>query len=273
MLKQRVWTALVLLLVLIPAVWEPTGFAFSAIAAVAMVAAAWEWGRLNTKSTPITWAGTSVVALVCIAAVNLSFTVPAQWGLWVTGLWILGGAWSMRRGVSAWGDIASSARLCIGWLLIAMAWFAAVKARALGIPFLLTTLSLVWIADIMAYFVGKACGGRWIARKLAPSLSPGKSWEGAIGGLLCVLLFALLLQQWSAVHLFTLLQQQLGPIWPVAVVFLVVASIMGDLLESLVKRSAGVKDSSALLPGHGGVLDRVDALLPVLPMAVWLAGA
>jgi phosphatidate cytidylyltransferase len=149
----------------------------------------------------------------------------------------------------------------------------------LGINFLLSVLTLVWMADVAAYFAGRAWGGRWIARKLAPQVSPGKSWEGAIGGALGVLILGLI---WSAVESRLqlpvsqrslqgqLLAQHGLAVMVLALVFLSAMSVVGDLLESLLKRSAGVKDSSGLLPGHGGVLDRVDALLPVLPLAMML---
>ncbi len=142
--------------------------------------------------------------------------------------------------------------------------------RELGIGVLLSVAVLVWAADIGAYFVGKAIG----RRKLAPTISPGKSWEGAIGGWLVVLLIALGLAA----------TQAFSPTWfsgmadhnGLAVVallstLLVVASVVGDLFESLLKRQVGMKDSSRLLPGHGGVLDRIDALLPVFPLAALLA--
>ncbi|MNQ49508.1 Phosphatidate cytidylyltransferase [compost metagenome] len=132
----------------------------------------------------------------------------------------------------------------------------------------------MWIADIGAYFSGKAFG----KRKLAPSISPGKSWEGAIGGGIAVLLIAAItiiaapslpvLQDTFAVQL------QLRRGWLVALLVLllvVAASIVGDLFESQLKRRAGIKDSSNLLPGHGGVLDRIDALIPVLPFAALVA--
>jgi phosphatidate cytidylyltransferase len=132
---------------------------------------------------------------------------------------------------------------------------------------------LVWIADIGAYFAGKAFG----KRKLAPSISPGKSWEGAIGGCIAVLAIA------SASVLFggnaladtfaVRVQARLGWAALLAILVLIVAaSVAGDLFESQLKRRAGVKDSSHLLPGHGGVLDRIDALIPVLPLAA-LIGA
>jgi phosphatidate cytidylyltransferase len=133
--------------------------------------------------------------------------------------------------------------------------------------YLLSVMTIVWIADIGAYFAGKAFG----KRKLAPSISPGKSWEGAIGGWLAVLLLT------SVSTLFPALADtfaanllvELG--WPgfVGVMSAMVASsVVGDLFESQLKRRAGVKDSSKLLPGHGGVLDRIDALIPTLPLAV-----
>jgi phosphatidate cytidylyltransferase len=143
--------------------------------------------------------------------------------------------------------------------------------------YLLSVMAIVWVADIGAYFSGKAFG----KRKLAPAISPGKSWEGAIGGGIAVLVLSTLaivlaadtpwLQDTFAVRL----QSHKG--WLVTVVLLVLitaASIVGDLFESMLKRRAGMKDSSNLLPGHGGVLDRIDALVPVLPLAalvtVWL---
>jgi phosphatidate cytidylyltransferase len=149
--------------------------------------------------------------------------------------------------------------------------FVAIVALFMHSPlYLLSVMALVWIADIGAYFSGKAFG----KRKLAPSISPGKSWEGAIGGGIAVLVIAAItifaapsapwLQDTFAVQL------QLRRGWPMALLVLLVlvaASIVGDLFESQLKRRAGIKDSSNLLPGHGGVLDRIDALIPVLPFA------
>jgi phosphatidate cytidylyltransferase len=137
------------------------------------------------------------------------------------------------------------------------------------VPFVLSLLLVVWLADIGAYFAGKRFG----RRKLAPSISPGKTWEGVLGGWLLVLLVALIAMQTRvfAPTLFTAFAERLG--WPRALLgvsVLVAFSVAGDLFESLLKRQAGVKDSSGLLPGHGGVLDRVDALLPVLPLAMLL---
>jgi phosphatidate cytidylyltransferase len=179
----------------------------------------------------------------------------------------------LRRGVPGWSSWPAKLRLVTGLCLIAFAWLALVQARQLGLSFLLSVLLLVWMADVAAYFGGRAFG----RRKLAPSVSPAKSWEGAISGLLGVCLLAAVWTWADAMglgdqgSLYTRLWQ-LGPWLAIlALLFLTAMSVAGDLLESLVKRSAGVKDSSQLLPGHGGVLDRVDALLPVLPLAMLLA--
>jgi phosphatidate cytidylyltransferase len=135
---------------------------------------------------------------------------------------------------------------------------------------------LVWVADIFAYFAGRAFGLRFTKTKLAPSISPGKSWEGVWGGLAGVVALAFAWvaadAHWHAAvgSFYTRLAQQGWWLLVVAVLFMVAMSVCGGLVESLIQRSVGVKDSSALLPGHGGVLDRVDALLPTLPLAMML---
>ena len=144
---------------------------------------------------------------------------------------------------------------------------------------MLSVLCIVWMADIAAYFGGRAFG----KRKLAPAISPNKSWEGVWSGMAGVLLLAAV---WIAIDgrfdvdgpsVFSRLHAAWGVVGlVVAALALCALSVVGDLFESLVKRAAGAKDSSRLLPGHGGVLDRVDALLPVLPAALaltTLAGA
>jgi phosphatidate cytidylyltransferase len=152
---------------------------------------------------------------------------------------------------------------------------ALAQARSIGVNFLLSALCLVWTADIGAYAAGRAFG----RRKLAPTISPGKSWEGVAGGMACALVLAALWvlvidRRWpvDSASLYTQLVKRVG--WPGMVplaALLAGFSVVGDLFESLVKRAAGAKDSSRLLPGHGGVLDRIDALLPVLPIAMALA--
>jgi len=166
--------------------------------------------------------------------------------------------------------------LPLGLLALWGTWVAVAQARAVGINFLLSAMVLVWAADVAAYFAGRGLGGRFFTRKLAITISPGKTWEGVAGGMLGVLCISTAWIQadahfgWTVTSLHTRLWQQGWWFWLAALVFLTAMSVLGDLIESLIKRSAGFKDSSGLLPGHGGVLDRVDALLPILPLAMML---
>lgn len=275
MLKQRVITALILLAFLLPALFYPTIEPFAVLALLVIVAAGWEWARLNgctdlaAKAVGLGFG----LALGCVWFVGgLALSWRPLW-LAVAACWVLLAVVMLRRGVPGWRAWSAPWRLGLGLVLIACAWLALVQARLLGLGFLLSVLTLVWMADICAYFGGKAFG----RHKLAPTVSPGKSWEGVFGGMAGVLLLA---PGWLWIDaqgvfaqpsLFSRLWAW-GPVLAVlGGVFLVGMSVVGDLVESLVKRSAGMKDSSQLLPGHGGVLDRVDALLPVLPLAMMLA--
>jgi phosphatidate cytidylyltransferase len=157
-----------------------------------------------------------------------------------------------------------------GLVALWLAWLAVAQARVAGINFLLSVLLLVWVADIFAYFAGRTFGGRFSKGKLAPSISPGKSWEGVWGGMAGVVALSLAWVYagttggtgfWNEPTLYSRLAANHGMVvMLLAVIFLAAMSVVGDLVESLIKRSAGVKDSSGLLPGHGGVLDRVDAI-------------
>jgi phosphatidate cytidylyltransferase len=274
MLRQRVITALLLLAVLLPALFYPAIEPFAALTLLLIVAAGWEWARLNGVGSRPAFAMGLGLGLVMVA-VWLSGGLDQSWrSVWIgVGLlWVLLSVAMLTRGVSGWGSWPRGLRLWLGLLLIGCAWVAMVQARLTGLGFLLSVLLLVWMADIAAYFGGKALG----RRKLAPGISPGKTWEGAISGFIGVFVLAAV-WLWADAHGMansTSLYARLwnfGPLLAVmSLAFLVAMSVVGDLVESLVKRSAGVKDSSGLLPGHGGVLDRVDALLPVLPLAMML---
>ena len=281
MLKQRVITAVLLLAILLPALFNPSQLPFCALALLLISAGSWEWGRLNGCGPKLSW----LIGLLCLVAGLLSWQAglldkPLPWVWSSTGAaWVLGGGWLLHRGVSGWPKIARPLRLAVGTLAIWLAWLALAQARVIGVNFLLSVMVLVWVADIGAYFAGKAFGTRFIRRKLAASISPDKSWEGVLGGMAGVLLLAFgwtLLDRSGATQVASfysmLVSQHSMPVMLIAVLFMAAMSVVGDLVESLVKRSAGAKDSSALLPGHGGVLDRVDALLPTLPLAMMLAG-
>lgn len=278
MLQQRIITALVLLAILLPAVFYPDPTAFMSVAVVLIAAGAWEWSNLN-QCKPLTAYGVAALSAGgCLAAWYFGLALIPYRGLWLmTGaVWVLGGVWLLRGGVGVWARVPQLIRVVVGILALWVAWLAVVQARATGINFLVSTMVLVWIADIFAYFAGRALGGRFIKAKLAPTISPGKTWEGALGGLIGVLIAA---GVWRAVDIsvgtgdwsvFSRLGQSGLLFMFLSVAFLAAMSVVGDLVESLFKRSAGFKDSSGLLPGHGGVLDRLDALLPVLPLAMML---
>jgi len=279
MLKQRVITAVVLLAILLPALFWRTPQPFIAIALVLIGAAAWEFARLN-NCRPV--AAVSIGAL-CVALCAIAWAIgwvqkplPVLWIL-LGGAWVLAGAGLLRLGVAGWPTIPRRLRLAGGVLALWVAWLAVSQARVAGVNFLLSVLVLVWVADIGAYFAGRTFGLKFTRNKLAPAISPGKSWEGVWGGMLGVLLLAI---GWIAGDRYwdapvpSLYSRLAGMGWWLVVggcIFLSAMSVVGDLVESLVKRSAGAKDSSQLLPGHGGVLDRVDALLPTLPLAMMLA--
>ena len=280
MLRQRIITAVIMLAVLVAALWSASPVPFIVLALVMMAAAAWEWARLNG----VQGAGALALGAAMVLACGLSWWagwVNEPFRAWwlVVALWVVVGGLLISVGVDGWSRVPAFLRLALGPAALWVAWLAVVQARMVGVNFLLSVLALVAAADIAAYFAGRAFGGQLLARKLAPSISPNKSWEGVFGGMAGVLLLAALWiffdrqiapADWSR-SLYSHLWQGGGLVWLVpSVIALAGLSVVGDLVESLVKRAAGAKDSSQLLPGHGGVLDRIDAQLPTLPFAMAL---
>ena len=283
MLRQRIITAVIMLAVLVAALWSASPVPFIVLALVMMAAAAWEWARLNG----VQGAGALALGAAIVLACGLSWWagwVNEPFRAWwlVVALWVVVGGLLISVGVDGWSRVPAFLRLALGPAALWVAWLAVVQARLVGVNFLLSVLALVAAADIAAYFAGRAFGGQLVARKLAPSISPNKSWEGVFGGMAGVLLLAALWiffdrqiapADWSR-SLYSHLWQGGGLVWLVpSVIALAGLSVVGDLVESLVKRAAGAKDSSQLLPGHGGVLDRIDAQLPTLPFAMALVTA
>jgi len=269
MLKVRVLTASVALALFLPALFLLPKVGWLGLCAVGLCIAAWEWASL---------AGLGAIGRVFYAVLLVAlFLEPA----------ILGAPWTDRSHAPAWAyvgvalfwivlapiwiwrrpAVAGTVLLGVGTLILVPAFSAAVDLRSLHPGLLLALLVTVWISDTAAYFTGRRFG----RRKLAPSISPGKTWEGVGGALAAVALYALV---------WTNLSGPLGvPDWPggtpmarlwmVPILLgLAVAGMIGDLFESLIKRQAGVKDSGTILPGHGGVLDRIDAPVAMLPLAV-----
>lgn len=274
MLKTRILTALILLAVLLPVLYSNNFTAFAVVACLFFGAAIWESFRLfnpGSRHAPL-------IALFWTAAFGYAFfyTAPTATTFWFAIsvlLWVLRFAPTLKFGLP---PLASSTNTTLSLLyaLSVVGCFAAIVTLfSYSALYLLSVMAIVWVADVFAYFSGKAFG----KRKLAPSISPGKTWEGAIGGCIAVLVLATvtvlvggeIFGNTFAAHV----QASIGWLGMYAVLILIVAaSVVGDLFESQLKRRAEMKDSSNLLPGHGGVLDRIDALVPVLPLAA-LIGA
>jgi phosphatidate cytidylyltransferase len=269
MLKTRIMTALALLAVLLPVLYFNNPIAFALVVTLFFGAAIWEGFRLfNPGSQRALLISVGWTAAFCYAFFFAGPVRPLFWFAISALIWLLRFVPSLKIGLPPL-DSAGNTMLSLTYAIAIVACFAAIVTLFRHSPgYLLSVMALVWIADIGAYGCGKAFG----KRKLAPSISPGKSWEGALGGAISVLVLASLsilfggpaLADTFAVRV----QATFG--WAALagiLIVLVAASVVGDLFESQLKRRAGVKDSSKLLPGHGGVLDRIDALIPVLPLA------
>lgn len=284
MLGQRVITAVILLAILLGALLL-TSHPFVLVALLIVVAACalWEWLRLTwpvlPSRAPVVCA---VVFALLLCAITLSWQDAAATG-WVSQLrhqarhwllpavvvlWIIGGVGMVVRGQVSRRSGAACLSI-FGVLALLATWLALVELFLQRGPwFLVSLLALVWVADIAAYFSGKAFG----RHKLAPAVSPGKTWEGAAGGVVAAAAWVALTTAWPG-SFGAALRDHWSWFGALAIaVGLAALSIVGDLFESLLKRRAGVKDSSGLLPGHGGVYDRIDALLPVAPLAFLLVG-
>lgn len=267
MLKQRIVTAILLVagflggLFLLPVAW------FLGLITVGLLLAGWEWAKLSGLIA-VQGRATYVALLFCLIAFG-------AWWLWAaddssarerlhdvivvgSGWWALSLLWVQGYPSSAvlWGSRA--ARALMGLFVLIPAWAAAVILlhEPAGGWLLLLVVAIVACADIGGYFVGRQFG----RHKLAPAVSPGKTIEGLLGGLIANALFALVLYYgvgWRELSLVAL---------AVTVLCVSLVSVLGDLFESMVKRHAGVKDSGVILPGHGGVLDRIDGLVAALPV-------
>lgn len=271
MLKTRVITALVLVGLLLPAMFYLPQAHWALTVAAFIGVGAWEWGALlGWRSAPrlvlgVTTALTcATISLLAPDAIGASAVVsPSQGWVWaIYGIAALFWCLVMPLWLHKKWSLVGLGGLLVGAVVLFPTWLAMVQLRTLGPAALLGIFAVVWMADIAAYFSGKAFG----KHKLAPSISPGKTWEGAIGACVGVVIYGLVVRQIFALELMSL------PLWILALVAVTAISIIGDLYESLLKRKAGIKDSSNILPGHGGVLDRIDSLTSTLPVVAlfWL---
>ncbi|MDR3429162.1 phosphatidate cytidylyltransferase [Silvimonas sp.] len=268
MLITRVLTALVLIPLVLAALFLLPHSGWVLFAAGVTALGAWEWGglcRFNRLGRIALGLVVGVLVVLLSPGQFFVFRQPWVWPVlaasslfWViiAPLW-LRYRWTLQN-TALKGSLP-------GILLLVAAGIALVALRAqAGASGLLAVMVVAWVADTAAYFSGKAFG----KHKLAPAISPGKTWEGAVGAMIAVGIYVLVMAHFSGIVWWKMLLTG----WCLTVV-----SIVGDLMESLFKRQAGIKDSSQLLPGHGGVLDRVDSLIALLPVAaliwVWLIQA
>jgi len=264
MLKSRVITATVLLALLLAALFALPPAAWAVLIVVMVMQGAVEWSRLSGfpgRKASLYWGLTLLLMLGLLwmdagtteaqrLQIHLAvYAVSALLWLIIVPAWLMVG-WKVRQPVLM---------ALTGWAVLVPTGLAMLDMRAASPWILLFVMCLVWIADIAAYFAGRKFG----KRKLAPSISPGKTWEGVVGALLGVSVYVVL--AWSFSPDFA--HREVLPILLLASWWWVGLAVIGDLFESAVKRQAGVKDSGALLPGHGGLLDRIDALTSTLPLA------
>lgn len=267
MLKQRIITALLLLPIALGGFFLLDGANFALFIGAVVALGGWEWARLaGLAAQPLRIAYAALVA-VLLYGLYVFPQLAAKVLLIAVVWWLLATLLVLNYPRSKVVFRSLPSKALIGLLILLPAWQGLVllKQWPLGNYLIVAVMVLVWGADIGAYFAGRAFG----KRKLAPQVSPGKSWEGVLGGLLACLLIALavgLYRHWGAVELALALASTL---------LLVMVSVVGDLTESMFKREAGIKDSSNLLPGHGGILDRIDSLtaaVPLFAVLLWAVG-
>ncbi|MCP5151221.1 MAG: phosphatidate cytidylyltransferase [Ectothiorhodospiraceae bacterium] len=258
-LRRRVATAAVLVpLVVAGVLWAPSPL-FATLAAALVLGGAWEWCRMmgwSSGAARVLFLGTTAVLLALATRVDPTWVLLAG-----VGWWLLAIAWVVRfeQGsaplAAAGGVVDTLVRATVGWVILVPAWLGLVLVQHASPALALLLLVVVWGADCGAYFAGRAFG----RNRLAPRTSPGKTIEGVAGGVVLAVVIGTLVPGsvgW---------QHALAPAWVALLVVVVLVSVLGDLAESMFKRLAGIKDSGTLLPGHGGVLDRIDSLTSAVP--------
>jgi len=273
-LRLRLLTIAILLPLFVWSVLVLPERLFAALVAFVVLIAAWEWTTLMRLETLVHRVAYLALMLAVMMSCAWLATIPAMRQAilvaavtWWSGSLLLIRAYESDPRYLQWlAGNAGIGRFRAGWLLgilgivvLVPAWLSLVILRsgtAPGSAFVLLLLTLVWTADSAAYVVGK----RWGKRKIAPHVSPGKTWAGIYGGIIAAAITAAIAGQWIGVGWRT--QVSLVLLGVVTVLF----SVVGDLFESLVKRIAGVKDSGHLLPGHGGMLDRIDSMTAAAPL-------
>lgn len=267
MLKKRIITAAILIpLVIYAVLYLPVPF-FVFLTGCIVLGAAWEWSNLMAVKHPLARFG-YLLLIACILYWSLLLPIVAvPYLLTLTVVWwsLAGGMVALYPRASAWWGSSRLVRGLMGIVVLVPCWITLnlIRTQQNGIFDIFILFALIWGADTTAYFVGR----KWGKTKLAPLVSPGKSVEGVVGALIGAIVIALIVLAGTRMPAYT---------WPWAILLclgVVVFSIIGDLFESMLKRQVGIKDSGKLLPGHGGLLDRIDSLTaaaPVFAFGAWL---
>lgn len=265
MLKQRLLTALIMIPLVAALVIYLSPLWFCGFSALFVIWGAWEWSLflgMDTLPKRLIYPTVMIVALVAAFFVRIPYALYAALAWWILATLLVicypkgSGIWAQHKFV----------RAVMGVLVLIPCWMALnfMRSAENGSYMILFVFVLVWVADSAAYFVG----GKWGKHKLAPQVSPGKSWEGLVGAIAAALVIAVLQLAWFSIAY---------EIWPVALLLSLVTvlfSVVGDLFESMMKRNANLKDAGQSLPGHGGILDRIDSLTAAAPIftlgAMWV---
>lgn len=273
MLKQRILTAVILIPLLVWGIFELPKAYFTLLVGLIFLGACWEWSRLaglvNNLHRAVYCLLLGLLMVLCWQLVINNHTIVKLSLYLASALWVMALVWLyLYEAKSVRKDVSQLHRLLIGIALLLMPYtgFVVLAYYAENAPALiLYLLVMIWVADSAAYFTGR----KWGRHKLAPTISPGKSREGVAGGLLATFVLAIL-----AASLFELKGVAFISFVIITMVS-VVFSVAGDLFESMFKRQTGIKDSGSLLPGHGGLLDRVDSLnsaVPIFVTGLYLSG-
>lgn len=260
MLKTRIITAIALMAVFIPALFKLPDAYWAFVTLMITLLALREWAQMVGFSNMQN--GVYVVVSLAVGLYVIDrmqhnnlhhffyqsltiFTAIACFWVFLVPIWL-------AKQFKLKGTISKA---LLGWLLMMPLWLALVCAKIVDPKLVLVLLATIWIADSVAYFAGKNYG----KHKLAPSISPGKTWEGVAGALIGVTAFGVILYVSLGINTLAIF----SGLWVVTIL-----GVVGDLFESMMKRQMNLKDSGSLLPGHGGILDRIDGVIPSLPIAI-----
>jgi phosphatidate cytidylyltransferase len=286
MFKERLLTASLVLLVFLMILFYSSPWVFALVLLPIAMLAIREWFRLmcltpENVNVKTNFFLITYFTLLVLGASSILLRYGANWYLYwllsVTVLWITLGIFMVTKGIQGWRQLHYILPTLMAAILIPGCWVALVGLRYQSLNLVLSALVMVWVADMSAYVIGRSLGGRFIKAKMAPEISPKKSFEGFIGAYLAILLTSGL---WLGVEwYFNITTLSVPKIFLdyagllglfIGLALLLAFAVLGDLFVSLLKRAKCVKDSGRLLPGHGGILDRIDALLPTMPLVMCL---